>query len=200
MRRQTAPLLALLITVHTAAAGLCYDPYSFPGKGSKAAYEKAMNFTRPGFKALQEGKLQEALSAYTKAIAIYPQDANMYNNRGAIFSRLGKSDLALADFRKAVALEPSWGEAYNNLADELMQRKDYSGAENAIKVSARLSPKEPIVWITLAEICIATNRPAEAKRYLLSASKMPPSIEQSEAVKQTIKSDLDKVNMMLGAK
>lgn len=183
----------------TGVSAYCYDPYKFPGKGSQTDYQKAAPIARSAFQLWQRGKLRDSIIAYTRAVEIYPFDANMHNGRGVVLSELGKKSEALSEYRKAIALEPAWGDPYNNIADDLLAQKDYRGAEDAIRKSIKLTPNEPVALITLAEICIATGRPAEAKKCLESASLMKPAPEQAAAIRHNIKVNLDKVNKMLGS-
>jgi tetratricopeptide (TPR) repeat protein len=64
----------------------------------------------------KRGNYQGALADYNKAIALKPDDAFAYNNRGNSKDDLNDSKGALADYNKAIALKPDFGEAYYNRA------------------------------------------------------------------------------------
>jgi Flp pilus assembly protein TadD len=55
-----------------------------------------------------------ALADLNKAIAIDPNDAKAYYNRGVLYHEQGKLELALVDYNKAIALNPNLAEAYIN--------------------------------------------------------------------------------------
>jgi Flp pilus assembly protein TadD len=55
-----------------------------------------------------------ALADLNKAIAIDPNDAKAYYNRGVLYYGQGKLKLALVDWNKAIALNPNLAEAYAN--------------------------------------------------------------------------------------
>lgn len=56
----------------------------------------------------------KAIEAYTKAIALNPNYAKAYNNRGLVYDKKGQYDRAIEDFNRAIALNPNYAEAYNN--------------------------------------------------------------------------------------
>ena len=55
-----------------------------------------------GEKLSDEGRYDEALVDYTKAIDLDPNLAMAYNNRASIYSKRGQYDLAIADYTKAI--------------------------------------------------------------------------------------------------
>ncbi len=59
-------------------------------------------------------KYELALSDYSKAIDINPNDALAYNNRGNLYKDLQKYELALSDYSKAIDINPNDALAYNN--------------------------------------------------------------------------------------
>ncbi len=61
-----------------------------------------------------QGRYDEAIEEYNKAIEMAPEDADAYNNRGFAYVQKGELDQAIADFDKAIELDPELAEAYNN--------------------------------------------------------------------------------------
>jgi tetratricopeptide (TPR) repeat protein len=55
----------------------------------------------------KEHKYEEALSRYSSAIALLPQDPNLLTNRGEIYLKIGKLEEAAKDLKKAIDLDPS---------------------------------------------------------------------------------------------
>ena len=62
--------------------------------------------------ALQEqGKLEEAIEAQNKALAIKPDYAEAYNNMGNAFKDQDKLEEAIEAYRKALAVKPDYADA-----------------------------------------------------------------------------------------
>ncbi len=64
----------------------------------------------------EQGRWEEAIAEYNKAIELDPNLAIVYNNRGAAYFETGQYDLAIADFNKAIELAPNLAMAYANRA------------------------------------------------------------------------------------
>lgn len=192
MKTFQAFVFALLICASTNVGAIAYNPKQFPGKGNREAYRASLPAANNGSKFLDEGKFNEAIENYDKAIAIYPFDAGFYCNRGSAYVGLKKHSEAIASFRKGAQLAPDWSYNFNNLADELRITKDFTGAEAAAKTAIQLSPDDPVPVLTLAETYIDMGKPANAKVQIDKASRMPKSAND-QFIKDTIKSYLEKM-------
>jgi Tfp pilus assembly protein PilF len=62
-----------------------------------------------------QGKLQEAVQAYNKAIQLNPDYAETHNNLGNTLQGLGRLNEAEASYRQAIALKSDYAEAHYNL-------------------------------------------------------------------------------------
>ncbi|MGC2110011.1 MAG: tetratricopeptide repeat protein, partial [Candidatus Korobacteraceae bacterium] len=76
-----------------------------------------------------EKHLDEALSSFSKAIALKPDDASAYLNRGAAYAFLKQDEPAEQDFRKAISVDPHLLQGYANLAGFYLYKKDPKKAE-----------------------------------------------------------------------
>jgi lipoprotein NlpI len=56
----------------------------------------------------------EAIDAYSRSIAIRPDHAASYNNRGISHETLGQKEEALKDYDSAIGIEPNYGAAHYN--------------------------------------------------------------------------------------
>jgi tetratricopeptide (TPR) repeat protein len=70
----------------------------------------------------QNGDYLCAIENYTKALELKPAWAIAYNNRGAAFEFIGKTERAIEDYRKAVQLDPDFHNAKSNLDDALKRK------------------------------------------------------------------------------
>ena len=59
-------------------------------------------------------RLDEALASHERTIALKPDHAEAYNNRGIVLFELGRLDEALASYARAIALKPNYAEAHSN--------------------------------------------------------------------------------------
>ena len=53
------------------------------------------------------------ISVHTQAIRLDPNDASVFNNRGAAHNAAGNRDLAIADYTEAIRINPTAGRFYN---------------------------------------------------------------------------------------
>jgi tetratricopeptide (TPR) repeat protein len=66
--------------------------------------------------ALQEqGKLEEAIDAYTKALSIKPDYAEVYYNMGNALQEQGKPEEAIEAYNKALSIKPDYAKVYYNM-------------------------------------------------------------------------------------
>jgi Flp pilus assembly protein TadD len=74
----------------------------------------------------------EAETFYDKAMALNPDSATLFNNRG--YSRLtaGSADTAIADFQQSLGLDPSSETVQNNLRLALAVKGDYAAATRGV--------------------------------------------------------------------
>ena len=78
--------------------------------------EDAGRYCDIGTDYLREGKLDEAITALTKAIALRDNYSEAYNNRGLAYYRQDKHVQAIEDFLKAIQFDPNDEKAHNNVA------------------------------------------------------------------------------------
>jgi hypothetical protein len=63
-----------------------------------------------------QGKLDEAVACYRRAVELKPDFAEVHNNLGEALKGQGKLDGAMACYRRALELKPDFAEAHWNLA------------------------------------------------------------------------------------
>ena len=90
----------------------------------------AWDYSRRGNRARGEGRQQDAVDEYSKAIEIDPENAAAYNNRGKAYRDLGHPEEAIKDYNKAIELDPNNAVAYNNRGNAY---RDLGHPEEAIK-------------------------------------------------------------------
>ena len=79
----------------------------------------------------------------TRAIALHPEVAELYGNRGKILAAEGKWPAALADYREAVRLAPTKASYRYYLAHALSKTGEAAESENEYLAGIRLDSKWP---------------------------------------------------------
>ena len=82
-----------------------------------------------GVIALQARRARLAVELIGKAIALKPDYADAYSNRGNALLELKRPEEALASYDKAIALKPDYADAYSNRGNAL---RDLKRAEEAL--------------------------------------------------------------------
>ena len=65
----------------------------------------------------EQGKLEEAIAAYKKVIALKPDCAEVYSNMGVALKDQGKLEEAIEAYNKALSIKPVYAEAYINIGN-----------------------------------------------------------------------------------
>ncbi len=96
------------------------------------------------------GDLNGALEDYNQAAEIFPDMAEIYNNRGYVHARLGDLNAALADFTRAIELRPKsvsvLVRAYNNRANTYLSLGDNESAIADSSRSIELDPENGLAY------------------------------------------------------
>jgi tetratricopeptide (TPR) repeat protein/2-polyprenyl-3-methyl-5-hydroxy-6-metoxy-1,4-benzoquinol methylase len=88
----------------------------------------------------QEGKLNEAVAIYQRALALQPNLTELHYYLGNTLRQQNKFDEATAHYRRAVALRPTFAEAHNNLGNALRIQGHLDEAMAYYKKAVALKP------------------------------------------------------------
>ena len=128
------------------------------------------------------GKLEEAIEAYNKALAIKPNFADAYYNMGNILKGQGELEEAIVSYEKALSLKPNYADAHNNMGNAL---QDQGKLEEAIASYKKVLSLKPDY--------------AEAHRHLSSfiryKSDDPQVVLISEMIQQSNLKDYDRCHL-----
>jgi tetratricopeptide (TPR) repeat protein len=101
----------------------------------------ASSHTVMGIQYYKDGKLDQAIAEFKKAIELDPTDPANYRNLGTVYLTQGKLSESVAAYEQAIKLNPKFGEAYGDLAGAYASLARYSEAIAAGKKSIELAPK-----------------------------------------------------------
>ncbi len=105
-------ILAALLLVALPLASACGgngEEATTPAGEAKQHYNKGVEYG-------QQGRFDEAIAEYTKAIVLDPNLAEAYGNRGNAWRALGEVQRAIADYAEAIRLNPQDAGAYASRA------------------------------------------------------------------------------------
>ncbi|MGA1790159.1 MAG: tetratricopeptide repeat protein [bacterium] len=102
--------------------------------------ETAQEWIQRGYGASLSGNIEEAISCYTKALQIDPQNKYAYQIRAVTKMETGDLKGALSDYNKAIEISPNFTEAYigrgrtkERLGDKKGAKADFEKAEDLRK-------------------------------------------------------------------
>ena len=90
------------------------------GPGAEAGLCRSAQ--QPGHALKDQGRLDEAVAAYRRALELKPDFAEAHNNLGGVLRCQGSFEAAVACYRRAVQLRPGYAEAHHNLAIALQDQ------------------------------------------------------------------------------
>ena len=98
-----------------------------------------------GFALHNQGKYQEAIEYYDKALRIYPKFKNALNGKGLSLDCLGKYQEAIEWYDKALAIDPNYDYALNNKGATLYNQGKYQEAIEYYDKALRVNPNFTLV-------------------------------------------------------
>jgi tetratricopeptide (TPR) repeat protein len=99
-----------------------------------------VNPSSAGLRLARQGKFDQAVSCFEKAIELDPKSASAHNNLGLALAQLNRNSEAKANFLRAIELNPRLAVAHFNLADILETEGDLDRARKHFEDALRLNP------------------------------------------------------------
>ena len=93
-----------------------------------------------GLKLASEGKNEEAIAEFKKALEKDPEQPNIMANMADSYSKLNKNDEALEIYKKAIGLRPDDAALYTNMGVILSKMGKDAESQEAFKKAASLNP------------------------------------------------------------
>jgi len=129
---------------------------------SKPDIEQARIWFEKGLNLEDQGKLDEALKAYEKAIELDPKLSNPWNGKGNVFLDQKKYDEALKAYEKAIELDPKSAHPWNGEGIVFRNLKKYDEALKAYEKAIKLDPSIAYFWNNKKIALEALGRRSEA--------------------------------------
>lgn len=108
---------------------------------------RSSQLLKDGFMKADSGNYEGAISDFTMAIEINPEDSIAYNNRAIAYHNLGNFSKAIKDYTQLITLNPDNSSAFNNRALAKVELGDYRGAIADYTKAIEFSPEESEIFI-----------------------------------------------------
>ena len=140
----------------------------------RARWALALGFA--GDAALADGRADDALAAYRKALEVTPDDPRMLFQLAGAERSARDLDSAIRHYRESLALDPAQPLALVNLALARSARGDTLGAIAELERAIRLAPHEPLAHYNLGNLRLLGGDPAAAARAYARVVELDASI------------------------
>jgi tetratricopeptide (TPR) repeat protein len=97
----------------------------------------------------EQGKLEEAVEAYKKALAVKPDYADAYYNIGVTVQEQGKLEEAIEAYNKVLAIQPDYDDAYYNMGNVLKKQGKLEEAIEAYTKELTTNPDYAVAYYNI---------------------------------------------------
>lgn len=136
------------------------------------APEKARRELEKGMQELKRDRLEKALGHFKKALQIYPQFPQAYNNMGVVYLGSGRLAEAEAAFSKAMELAPERAPAQKNMGRVYLATNRAAEAVELLSKVAASNRSDPEAHILLGRALYQATRYREAEGPLRRALEL----------------------------
>jgi tetratricopeptide (TPR) repeat protein len=145
---------------------------ALPPLGEKSA-EAFNTWTNAAITLAALGRNPEALNAYQKALAIFPDSAFLHRNYADLLFAMGRMDESEQEYLLAIKLEPS-ADTWGALAHSYLQRGRMLAGVEAMEHEAQFSPRPYLTLDDLGYLYLSLNQPENALRSFDGAARSTP--------------------------
>ena len=138
------------------------------------AHAEAFDSYQLGARLARDGRAEEALRAYRRAVELTPEDAPSWHGVGAALVRLGRLPEAVEAYRNALARMPDSAVSHYNLGVAYGRTGDDARALSELQEAVRLDPYETSFRSDLGVALARNNRREEAIRELRRVLERDP--------------------------
>ncbi len=150
---------------------------NIPVSGISSIVAPAADFYRlynQAWELTQKGEVDSAIIAWTKALALDPEDAKALNNYGALLLREGRLEEAIVSLKRALALSPDLPRASDNLGLAMVRAGNPDAALPYFQKALELNPDSTEALVNLGGALLQLGRHREALAVLRTALSLAP--------------------------
>ncbi|MDX2499974.1 MAG: tetratricopeptide repeat protein [Deltaproteobacteria bacterium] len=122
----------------------------------------------------RQGKIEEAIEHFNRALQINPGYAKAHNNLGTALAKQGKTDEAIKHFGFALYIDPNYAAAHSNIGVALASRDEFEKAIVHFKTALRLKPDYAKVHSNLGAALVHQGKLHEALAHFQTALRIKP--------------------------
>ena len=123
---------------------------------------------------LANGRVDEAVRLFSRAIEIEPGYAKAHNNLGVVFWSSGKADRALSHLTQAIEADPTLAKAHTNLGIAYNGMRRPAEALASFERALAISPNDPQTHCGAALAQVLLGRPASARPHYETSLRLAP--------------------------
>jgi tetratricopeptide (TPR) repeat protein len=127
-----------------------------------------------------QGRMDEAIAQYQRALEIKPDDDEVHYNLGNVFLQLGRMDEAIAHYQKALAINPNYAKAHNNLGTAFRQQGRLEEAITQFQKALEIKPDYAEVHNNLGVVFTQQERMEEAISHFQKALAIKPNYVEAQ--------------------
>ncbi len=121
-----------------------------------------------------EGRHEDAIQEYRRAIELKGADAQIHTNLAATYLAMSRADEAKRALEEAIATDPEYAPAYSNLGVVLEQMGERERAREAYLRAIRIDPDSMEAWVGLGDTQLADGRADLAEKSFRAALRLQP--------------------------
>lgn len=126
---------------------------------------------------LREGRVEEAVAHFNKAVVLQPAFSSAHNNLGLALVQQGRLDEAEVHFRKAVEFNPEYFKAYESLGAIYLRTDRLDAAIASLQAALAIQPSDAKALNDLGVAFMQSGRPSDG----LAAFQRAVDIEPTNA-------------------
>jgi len=123
----------------------------------------------------KQGKMEEALAQYDRALELDPESKNAHFGLGILYAELGKRGEALLEYQRAIAIDPTYSEVYLNLGALYMQMDQPQEAIEQYQKAIASTPYYAQAHYNLGVAYRKIDKPRQAMESYEKAIRYEPS-------------------------
>jgi tetratricopeptide (TPR) repeat protein len=131
-----------------------------------------------GLELQSQGKLDQAISQYRRALQVKPNYVEAHNNLGIALQLQGKLDEAINHYRRALQIDSSYVEAYYNMGITFRAQGKHDEAISCYRQTLLLKPYHVEAHSNLGSVLSAQGKFEEAIKHFRQALQIKPNFAE----------------------